>query len=68
MQAVAEQYVLRTLSVVYSKDLASGRSLFILKDVGSSVVDPDPQGSGTFAGSVTRGFRIRIRFHIRKWM
>jgi Transcription- and export-related complex subunit len=36
----------------------------------NSVVDPDPQGSGTFAGSgsVTRGFRIRIRVHIRKWM
>jgi hypothetical protein len=34
----------------------------------TSVVDPDsdPQGSGTFAGSVTRGFRIRV--HIRKWM
>jgi hypothetical protein len=37
-----------------------------------SIVDPDPnpdpQESGTFAGSVTRGFRIRIRVHIRKWM
>jgi hypothetical protein len=32
------------------------------------IVDPDPQGSGTFAGSgyVTRGFRIRV--HTRKWM
>jgi hypothetical protein len=29
--------------------------------VRSSVVDPDPQGSGTFAGSVTQ-------VHIRKWM
>jgi hypothetical protein len=40
--------------------------------IGISVVDPDtdpdPQISGTFAGtgSVTRGFRIRV--HIRKWM
>jgi hypothetical protein len=34
----------------------------------TSVVDPDPQGSGTFAGSgsVTRGFRIRV--HIQKWI
>jgi hypothetical protein len=31
-----------------------------------SVVDPDSQGSVTFAGSVTQGFRIRV--HIRKWM
>jgi hypothetical protein len=31
-----------------------------------SVVDPDPQGSGTFAGSVTRDSRIRV--HIQKWM
>jgi hypothetical protein len=32
-----------------------------------SVVDPDPQGFGTFAesGSVTRRFRIRV--HNRKW-
>jgi hypothetical protein len=38
--------------------------------VHGSVVDPDPQGSATFAGSgtgsVTRGFRIRV--NIRKWM
>jgi hypothetical protein len=28
----------------------------------SRVVDPDPQGSVTFAGSVTRGTRIRVHF------
>jgi hypothetical protein len=35
-----------------------------------SVVDPDPQGTGAFwrSESVTRGFRIRIRVHTRKWI
>jgi hypothetical protein len=58
--------MIRTLDLLYNKPQRYPKTY----ELRSSFVDPDTEGSVTFAGSgsITRGFRIRIWVHTRKRM